>query len=338
MVLDLDGFHVTQQSAKPDGREIGVRAHDAEHMELLSFLFLTPENTSQTATSCLSQDIAQVKKNNGSLTEELNPLGTDTSQWASVLLTYPSGYETAYRYAGSGDQCLVVQVYADKGSKLDIQRAFAVLERQRYDANYVPSTDDASSYEGIRAQAILNKPVPKHAPQMLVTWYGTGGIPLPMSPDWNLEQLTAYNNAACPSALFTNAKTGLKASFLISANLSGDPTAEGCRKDIMDGIRKQEPKLISNETTGQMPDGHGGTLAVASHFSYLNATSHNHDVFAFAGNAKTCAEIHASTVSGRPNEDKNLAEALALFHPELSYRPVWGTTSRKVWRSMHSLR
>ena len=61
MVLDLDGFHVTQQSAKPDGREVGVRAHDAEHMELLSFLFLTPENTSQTAASCVSQDIAQVK-------------------------------------------------------------------------------------------------------------------------------------------------------------------------------------------------------------------------------------------------------------------------------------
>ena len=65
MVLDLDGFHITQMSAKPEGREIGVRAHDSGNMELLTFLFLTPERKSQTAASCLAQDdsILKLKKN-----------------------------------------------------------------------------------------------------------------------------------------------------------------------------------------------------------------------------------------------------------------------------------
>jgi tetratricopeptide (TPR) repeat protein len=64
-------------------------------------------------------------------------------------------------------------------------------------------------------------------------------------------------------------------------------------------------------------------FATASHLSYLGENKHNHDVFAFAGNAKTCAEVHASVVSGKPDEEKALHDALAEFHPDLLYRPVW---------------
>jgi hypothetical protein len=52
MLLDLKGFHVTQTSAKPNGNELGIRAHDDGHTEILAFLFLMPENNSQTAASC----------------------------------------------------------------------------------------------------------------------------------------------------------------------------------------------------------------------------------------------------------------------------------------------
>jgi hypothetical protein len=323
MVLDLDGFKVTQQSAKPDGREIGVRAHDAGQMELLTFLFLTPENKSQTASSCLAQDIAEVRKSRGKAEEKPNPFGMDTSEWASVLLRYPGGYQTIYRYVGSGDQCLMVQVYADKGSKLDLTRAAAVLQRQRYQASYMPTLDDASAYEGIRGGAMLNKPVPKNAPKMLVGWYGMGGIPLPKGAEWKLDLLTAFDNAGRPSAQFTNTRTGVTVSFLISENPSGGRTAEACRKEILDGIAKHAGKLISSETVSRTPDGHGGMFATASHLSYLGENKHNHDVFAFAGNAKTCAEVHASVVSGKPDEEKALHDALAEFHPDLLYRAVW---------------
>jgi len=319
MLLDLDGFHITQQTAKPEGREIGVRAHDAEHTELLAFLFLTPENKSQSAATCLQQDLKQIRKDNGKFTEQLNPFNTDSNDSASILLTYPSGNQVLYKYAGTSDQCLLVQVYADKGSKLDLAQASALLLRQHYDPNYVPTTEDALLYttiEGLQIEAAQK--LPAITPKMLVTWYGLGGIPLPTDPEWKLKLLTAYNNAAEPAAEFKIETTNVIVSFLIVENKSGKPTADSCRDDAIQVIQKGDSgKLLTNQTEGEMSDGHGGTFAIASHFTYLDATSHNHDIFAFAGDKKVCAEIHASTVSGKPDEDKRLADALALFHPDL---------------------
>jgi hypothetical protein len=108
MVLDLDGFQVIQKAVKPEGREIGVRAHDAEHTEMLAFLFLTPAYKSQTSSTCLQQDLNQIKKDNGKFTEELNPSGMDNAESATILLTYPSGNQVLYKYAGASDQCLLV--------------------------------------------------------------------------------------------------------------------------------------------------------------------------------------------------------------------------------------
>jgi hypothetical protein len=324
MALDLTGFKITQTSAKPDNREIGVRAHDAAHTELLAFLFLTPEDKKQTAATCLQQDLQQIRKSNGKFTEQLNPLHTDDSHTSSIALTYPGGAQVLYKYAGTADQCLVIQVYADKGSKLDLTEASALLSRQHYDPRYSPTTEDVAQYQGIRGQALMGSgkpPTGTLTPKMLVTWYGPGGIPLPTSPEWKLTLLTAYNNAARPAAEFKNDTTNVIASFIISENLSGNPTSEGCRKDVMDGILKQEGPIISNSIDGKMSDGHGGQFATASHLTQLPGGNHNHDLFAFAGNKKVCAEIHVSTVVGKPDEDKRLQGALTEFHPELDYVP-----------------
>jgi tetratricopeptide (TPR) repeat protein len=214
-------------------------------------------------------------------------------------------------------------VYADKGSKLDLAQASALLERQRYNAAYVPTLDDASAYERTRGQQLMNKPAPKNAPKMLVTWNGPGGIPLSTGSDWQLELFTAYDNAWRPLVQFRNARTGATVSLLIFENQSGTPSAEGCRKDVIDAIEKNQGKLISGATTGELRDGQGGKFATASHLTHVTGNNKNHDLFAFAGNSKTCAEIHASVVSGKPDEEKNLNEAISLFHPDLSYQPDW---------------
>jgi tetratricopeptide (TPR) repeat protein len=159
---------------------------------------------------------------------------------------------------------------------------------------------------------------------MLVPWYGPGSIALPTGSEWKLNLITAYDNAARPVAQFENKTTNVIASFIIVENKSGKPTAESCREDAMSAIRKGESgPLLSNQTEGEMSDGHGGTFAIASHFTYIDKASHNHDVFAFAGDKKTCAEIHISTVSGKPDEEKRLADALAEFHPDLAYKATW---------------
>ena len=286
MLLDLTGFKITQTSAKPENREIGVRAHDAGHTELLAFLFLTPENKKQTAATCLQQDLQQIRKDHGKFTEQLNPLHTDNGEAATIALSYPNGNQVLYKYAGSGDQCLVIQVYADKGSRLDLAEASALLSRQHYDQHYLPTTDDVAQYQGIRGRAIMisaKPPAGTLTPKMLVTWYGPGGIPMPTSPEWKLTLLTAYNKAARPAAEFKNDTTNVIASFIISENLSGNPTSEGCRKDVMDGILKEEGAIISNSIDGTISDGHGGQFATASHLMQLPGGSHNHDLFAFAG-------------------------------------------------------
>lgn len=90
----------------------------------------------------------------------------------------------------------------------------------------------------------------------------------------------------------------------------------------MVGILRDDGPLISNHKEGEMKDAHGETFSNASQDYRLEGGKQNHDVFAFAGNAKICAEVHASTMTGGPEQEKRLAEALTLFAPDLSYRPT----------------
>ena len=147
MLLDLKDFHVTQSSAKPNGNELGIRAHDDGHMEMLAFLFLTPENTSQTAASCRQAELDAITKNSGGKVklQALNPGEKDTKGVATMSLLYPGG-EHLYKYSGSGDQCISIEAYPDKGSTLNHARASAFLERQGYDPGYVPTSKDKFIY------------------------------------------------------------------------------------------------------------------------------------------------------------------------------------------------
>ena len=148
MLLDLDNFKITQTSAKVGGAELGVRAHDAGHTELLAFLFLTPENKNQTAQTCLKGDLDQVVKDAGKTgtNVQTNPKGRDTGAIATALVTHPNGFMSLYKYFGAADQCVVIQAYADKGSKLDVAAADALLDRQQYDPAYVPTDNDKFVY------------------------------------------------------------------------------------------------------------------------------------------------------------------------------------------------
>jgi tetratricopeptide (TPR) repeat protein len=322
MVLDLDGFHITQQSAEPEGQEIGVRARDDGHTQLLAFLFLTPEHKEQTPATCLQQDITEVRKRSGKFNEQRNPSGKDSADVATILLTYSSdGRQALYKYAGTGDQCLVVEVYADKGSKLDVTKMSTLLERQSYSAAYTPTADDAATYEGVRRRAMVAAAARSEiGPKILVTWSVPGGIPLPTDSEWKLDSLTALDSAARPIAFFKNEKTGVTAGFFIWENISGNPTAEGCRKDSLDRIWKASGDQISNETVGTVSDGHGREFATAFHL--WGPRPYLHDVFAFAGDAKVCAEIQVSTTDVKPDEKAMLVTAIALFHPDFSYLPT----------------
>ena len=87
MVLDLTGLKITQTSAKPENKEIGVRAHDAGHVEMLAFLFLTPENkkANRCDLSAARSAAGQEKPNKNSPSNSIH-CTPDNGETASIAL------------------------------------------------------------------------------------------------------------------------------------------------------------------------------------------------------------------------------------------------------------
>ena len=64
-------------------------------------------------------------------------------------------------------------------------------------------------------------------------------------------------------------------------------------------------------------------VATTSYMTALGDTkAKQHSLFAFAGDANICAEIHVSAMAGSPDEDSNLNAVIAEFTPNLSYQPT----------------
>ena len=175
-----------------------------------------------------------------------------------------------------------------------------------------------TDYSGAFAQqAATGKPL------MLVTWFGTGAIPLPSGQDWKPEMLTVYDKGARPVAQFSKGGDGLTASFILFENLSGKPSAQGCREDAITPIIEHDAKLISKHIDGEAKSASGETLATTSYLvdMGLSGGHHQHNLFGFAGNSKTCAEIHLSSAVETPAGEDAMKAALAGFHPDLTYQP-----------------
>jgi tetratricopeptide (TPR) repeat protein len=150
MILDLDGFKITQSSAKPGGTEFGLRVHDSHNTASLLFLFLTPATPHQNASSCLQGELQEVRKNMaGSFKDvKLNPESKDTQNFATMLISGKNG-QHLYGFYGHEDQCLSIEVYSDPGNQLDLQTASAFLGRQKYDPSYRPTSSDKFVYATI---------------------------------------------------------------------------------------------------------------------------------------------------------------------------------------------
>ena len=160
-------------------------------------------------------------------------------------------------------------------------------------------------------------------PLALVTWFGPGAIIIPNGSDWKLELINVYDNGTRPVLQMRNTGKNLTASFILFENNSGQPNAQGCRKDAIDPIIENEGKLITERTDGDSKDAAGNLIATTSYMIAIGDTkAKQHNVFAFAGDAKICAEIHVSTLAGSPNEESNLKTAIAEFNPKLGYQPM----------------
>jgi len=157
-------------------------------------------------------------------------------------------------------------------------------------------------------------------PLMLVTWFGPGGIALPAGQDWKPELFTVYDNDTRPVAQYSKGGAGLTVSFIIFENASGRPDAQGCRNDAINPIVEHDSKLISKRVDGDLKNTSGETLATTSYTLDIGGSHHQHNLFGFAGDAKTCAEIHASAPESS-SDDNGMSALLSEFHPDLEYQP-----------------
>ena len=211
------------------------------------------------------------------------------------------------------------------------------MERRRSQMMKIRSLKPASHIPAIRLATLLSTSLilvtncgAAHAqagadkPVMLVTWFGPGAIALPRGDDWKPEMLTVYDNIQRPVAQYTKGGDGRHVSFIVFENHSGKPTSEGCREDAINPILEHEAKLISERADGEVKNTDGVMLATITYLldMSLGGGPHQRNLFGFAGNSKTCAEIHISGTAGTPQEQAAMSAVLAEFHPDLSYQPT----------------
>jgi tetratricopeptide (TPR) repeat protein len=154
----VDGFKIEQSSAKPDGREIGLRGSSGR-LTFLGFLFLAAGPTPLTSAACGEAALAQDKKTNATLdvlaTEEVRP----PDGLPVALFTYTTANRDgsrAYRVRGfvaTGDLCGDLEF----SSANPIGAHDAVLRRAflgfQLDPDYTPQFVDEVEY----AQALYNE-------------------------------------------------------------------------------------------------------------------------------------------------------------------------------------
>ena len=136
LAWSIDGYKIIENSAKPDGRELGVRGRDASgQVTFLGFLFLAPESKPLTSAKCRDTAIDQATKANAALkiirTSEIShPGGLPVS--LVVHTTANRDGSTMYRVRGfvaADDICGDLEFYSSKpisDEDAELKKAFSI--------------------------------------------------------------------------------------------------------------------------------------------------------------------------------------------------------------------
>jgi tetratricopeptide (TPR) repeat protein len=144
-----DGFKITQSSAKPGGREIGIRGEESSgRLAFLGFLFLAPKGDTLTSSQCRDNELAEQKRENS----DLKVLSTASMERGNGLPVSTATYTTTRRDGGtefhvrgvvaSGDICGDLEIYSKsliRGTDADVAK---ILSTYRFDATYKPEFAD----------------------------------------------------------------------------------------------------------------------------------------------------------------------------------------------------
>ncbi|MEO8663028.1 MAG: hypothetical protein ABI693_31505 [Bryobacteraceae bacterium] len=152
----IDGYKIVENSAKPDGSEIGVRGRDASGQRtFLGFLFLVREASPMTGARCREAVLAEEKKANGTLKIITTAEIPRSDALPVALVAYSTANRDgslAYRVRGfvaANDLCGDLEFYSGKPIGDDdpsLKKAFLSFQ---LDVNHVPQFSDVALFAEI---------------------------------------------------------------------------------------------------------------------------------------------------------------------------------------------
>jgi tetratricopeptide (TPR) repeat protein len=159
LLWHADGFKIVEHSAKPNGREIGIRGKDASgRVKFLGFLFLVPEQSPLSSTKCRDGAMESEKKSNSSLRILANFEITQPDKQQVALVGYTSqgrGGKTSYMVRGfvaAGDICGDLEFYSDTPIDADDADLRKVFASYHLEPGYIPGFVDSFLYAQILYQ------------------------------------------------------------------------------------------------------------------------------------------------------------------------------------------
>jgi hypothetical protein len=150
------GFKIIQSSAKPGGREIGIRGRDDSGRHTFpGFLFLFPEQAPLTTPKCRDGVLDPEKRTNKTL-KVLSTTDTVKGGLPASTVTYTSQGRTGTEYrvrafVATGGACGDLEIYSDSPISGDDPDSY------RLDQNYVPQFNDVFVYAQVLYRAQMYK-------------------------------------------------------------------------------------------------------------------------------------------------------------------------------------
>lgn len=159
LTWSIDGFKVVENSAKPNGQELGVRGTDASgQVTFLGFLFLAPETAPMTSAKCRDAAIAQERKGNATLKIAQTSEVPRSGGLAVAMVEYGNSNRdgsTTYRVRGfvaTDDICGDLEFYSSKQISGDDANLKKIFVSYRFDPNYTPQFSDVALYAQVLFQ------------------------------------------------------------------------------------------------------------------------------------------------------------------------------------------
>jgi hypothetical protein len=217
------GFKVVQNSAKPGGREIGIRGQDASHrIDYLSFLFLFPEQAPMTSAKCRDGVIDPEKKQNPTLKvldqSERAASGSPsiTTVSYSVVGRDQKIHYSLRSFVATGDLCGDLEISSSEPIKADDPEVKELLASYQLDPNHDPNFGDVFEY----AQVLFNTEMYKAAAPLFeraLSMIPLNGAPFPSA---KIALRVATDQAGMSYGISGNYA---KARTIFDKGLAGDP-------------------------------------------------------------------------------------------------------------------